>query len=175
MKHTARVITAGRVGGALIAFAATAFAIGRKQYEASSASSSPAAKASVSPEAKAERAFPFHGMISAVDTKAKTFTIAGKEKSRVFQITNKTVLTKADNPAKMKDVVEKEETRGSYWKRADGSFEAKNVKLGPLTEQEKAAEEARKARHAERRAAKEAATAPSASSAAAASASPSSP
>jgi hypothetical protein len=172
MKHTARVITAGCVGGALIAFAATAFAIGRKQYGSPSASSSPAAKASVSPEAKGEHAFPFHGMISAVDPKAKTFTIAGKEKSRVFQITNKTVLTKAGNPAKIKDIVEKEEARGSYWKRADGSFEARNVKLGPLTEQEKAAEEARKARHAERKAAKEAAAA-SASPAPDASASPS--
>ncbi len=96
-------------------------------------------------------------MIQAVDKKAKTFTIAGKQKSRVFKITDRTVLTKAGNPATIKDLVENEEVRGSYWKSADGSFEAKGVKIGPLTEQEKAAQEARKARRAERKKQKEAA------------------
>jgi len=121
-----------------------------------SESPSPAATASPpsSPAApaKSERPIPYHGMISAVDARAKTFTIAGKEKSRVFKITDKTVLTKAGNPATMKDVVANEEVRGSYWKQADGSLEAKSVKLGPLTEQEKAAEEARKAKRAEKKA-----------------------
>jgi hypothetical protein len=94
-------------------------------------------------------------MISAVDTKAKAFTIASKEKSRVFKIADKTVVTKAGSPATMKDVVEKEEVRGSYWKNADGSLEAKTVKLGPLSEQEKAAEEARKAKRAAKKKEKE--------------------
>jgi hypothetical protein len=116
------------------------------------------------------RVIPFHGMISAVDPKSKTFTIAGKEKSRVFKISNNTVITKAGAPATMKDVVEKEEVRGSYWKETDGSLQAKAVKLGPLTEQEKAAEEARKAKRAEKKAAKAAA---SSSTSPAASASPS--
>jgi 20S proteasome alpha/beta subunit len=80
-------------------------------------------------------------MISAVDAKAKTFTIAGKEHSRVFKVTDKTVLTKAGTPATMKDVVANEEVRGSYWKVTDGSLEAKSVKLGPKTEAEKAAAE----------------------------------
>lgn len=80
-------------------------------------------------------------MISAVDQKAKTFTIAGKENSRVFKITDKTVMTKAGAPATMKDVVANEEARGSYWKLADGTLEAKSVKLGPKTDAEKAADE----------------------------------
>ena len=87
------------------------------------------------------RPLPFHGKISAVDQKAKTFTIAGKEKSRVFKITDKTVLTKASAPATMKDVVANEEVRGSYWKMADGTLEAKTVKLGPKTDAEKAQHE----------------------------------
>jgi hypothetical protein len=88
---------------------------------------------------KTERAIPFHGMISAVDQTAKTFTIAGKEKARVFKVTDKTILTKAGAPATMKDVVANEEVRGSYVKAADGSLEGRIVKLGPMTDAEKAA------------------------------------
>lgn len=83
------------------------------------------------------RALPYHGMISAVDQSAKTFTIAGKEKSRVFMVTDKTTVTKDDKPATMSDIAEKEEVRGSYWKNADGSLEAKSVKLGAKMEKSK--------------------------------------
>jgi hypothetical protein len=99
-------------------------------------------------------------MISAADQKAKTFTIAGKEKSRVFKITDKTVLTKAGVAATMKDVEANEEVRGSYWKAADGSLEAKTVKLGPMTEAEKAATE----KHSKKKAPKSEATASSSAS-----------
>jgi hypothetical protein len=86
-----------------------------------------------------QRGIPFHGVISSADEKAKTFTIAGKEKSRVFRITDTTVLTKAGLPASIKDVNANEEVRGSYLKAADGGLEARIVKLGPKTEAEKAA------------------------------------
>ena len=76
-------------------------------------------------------------MISAVDQSAKTFTIAGKETSRVFKVTDKTTVTKDGNPATMTDIAEKEEVRGSYWKGEDGSLEAKTVKLGAKTEKAK--------------------------------------
>jgi len=89
-------------------------------------------------------------MISAVDQKAKTFTIAGKEKSRVFKITDKTVITKAGAAATMKDVVANEEVRGSYWKMSDGTLEAKTVKVGPKTDAEKAADEMKKKKKAEK-------------------------
>jgi hypothetical protein len=123
-----------------------------------SASASPAPKTKPSPSPAADtttdvttaRAIPFHGMISAVDQKAKTFTIAGKEKSRVFKISDKTVVTKAGAPATMKDVVANEEARGSYWKMTDGTLEAKSVKLGPKTDAEKAADEKRKEKKAEK-------------------------
>ena len=98
-------------------------------------------------------------MISAVDQKAKTFTIAGKEHSRVFKITDKTVMTKAGKPATMKDVVANEEARGSYWKMSDGTLEAKSVKLGPKTDAEKAADEKAKSKKKD----KEEAAEPSAS------------
>ena len=96
------------------------------------------------------RVIPFHGMISAVDGRAKTFTIAGKDKSRVFKISDQTTITKTGAPATMKDVVEKEEVRGSYWKEADHTCIARTVKVGPPTAQEKAADDARKAKRAEK-------------------------
>jgi hypothetical protein len=105
----------------------------KKSPDPSTKTAPPAAKD------KTERAIPFHGMISTVDQTAKTFTIAGKEKARVFKVTDKTVLTKAGAPATMKDVLANEEVRGSYVKAADGSLEARIVKLGPMTDAEKAA------------------------------------
>ncbi len=108
--------------------------------------SSPAANSTT--DVTKARAIPFHGMISAVDQKAKTFTIAGKEKSRVFKITDKSVITKAGAAATMKDAVVNEEVRGSYWKVTDGTLEAKSVKLGPKTDAEKAADEKRKMKKA---------------------------
>jgi hypothetical protein len=128
------------------------------------ASASPAAAAATaSPAAKAPRAIPFHGMISAVDARAKTLTITSKEKSRTFKITDRTVLTKAGNPTTMRDVVADEEARGSYWKMADGTLEAKSVKLGSLTAQEKAEAKARRERRAEKKAKAAASPATSAS------------
>jgi hypothetical protein len=129
---------------------------------AAKTTSSPAAKTTSSPakttadssktttDATKARAIPFHGMISAVDARAKTFTIAGKEHSRTFKITDKTVITKAGAPATMKDVVANEEVRGSYWKVMDGTLEAKTVKVGPKTDAEKAADEKRKTKKKEK-------------------------
>jgi hypothetical protein len=163
MKYTVRITILVCIAAATFAISPSALAVGRSRFGSPSPSPSPGAKASASPAAKAERAIPFHGMISAVDKKSKTFTIAGKGESRVFKITNQTVLTKAGNPATIKDLTEKEEVRGSYWKKSDGTLEAKNVKLGPLTEQEKAAEEARKAKRTEKKAATETSASPGAS------------
>jgi hypothetical protein len=133
-----------------------------KSSPAAKTTSSPAAKTTSSPapkttdssktttDATKARAIPFHGMISAADNRAKTFTIAGKEHSRTFKITDKTVMTKAGAPATMKDVVANEEVRGSYWKVMDGTLEAKTVKLGPKTDAEKAADEKRKTKKKEK-------------------------
>src|SRR3954470_1304268 len=112
------------------------------------------------------RVIPFHGMISAVDGRGKTFTIAGSDESPGLKISDQTTITKTGAPATMKDVVQNEEVRGSYWKEADGTLIARTVKVGPRTEQEKAADEARKAKRAERKAARAAASPSPAGSAA---------
>jgi 20S proteasome alpha/beta subunit len=71
-------------------------------------------------------------MVAAKNQKAKTFTIASKEKPRVFKVTDKTAITKSGKPATMTDIAENEEVSGSYWKNADGTLEAKTVKLRPV-------------------------------------------
>jgi len=101
-----------------------------------SASASPIASGSATPSASAAkqnpRPLPFHGMVSAVDQKNKTFTISGKQATRVFKVTARTQSIKGAAAGAMKDIVDNEEVSGSYWKNADGTFEAKVVKLGPM-------------------------------------------
>jgi hypothetical protein len=113
-----------------------------------SGSSSPSPSASASPVASPAKSsphpIPFHGMVSAMDKNGKTFTIAGKEKSRAFKVTDKTTVTKGGNAATIKDIAQNEEVSGSYWKNADGSLEAKTVKIGPVKERK--SEESKKAR-----------------------------
>jgi hypothetical protein len=163
MKNKLQTITVFLTAFALCAPLAASAATKKSPSPAPSPNTSPAAKATTPAVATTPRAIPFHGMISAVDQRAKTFTIAGKEKSRVFKITDKTVLLKAGQTATMKDVTANEEVRGSYWKATDGSLEAKTVKLGPMTDAEKAEAE----KHAKKKAAKSEETAsPSASPAA---------
>lgn len=70
-------------------------------------------------------------MVSAVDHKNKTFTISGKEATRIFKVTDKTSIMKGAAAGTMKDMVDNEEVSGAYWNNPDGTLEAKIVKLGP--------------------------------------------
>ena len=101
------------------------------QTTTKSSSASPSPTASTSPGKQANRPIPFHGMVSAVDQKNKTFTISGKEATRVFKVTNKTGIMKGATAGTMKDIADNEEVSGAYWKNPDGTLEAKFVKLGP--------------------------------------------
>ena len=98
---------------------------------AQTGSSSPSRAPSASPGKQATRPVPFHGMVSAVDQKNKTFTISGKEATRVFNVTDKTSILKGAASGTMKDIVANEEVSGAYWKNPDGTLEAKIIKLGP--------------------------------------------
>ena len=162
MQHKNFIIIAALYAAVVICLPLQTEAAGKKTSSSPDASSSADTDASPATAAAAGgkiRATPFKGMIAAVDDKAKTFTIAGKENSRSLKITDKTIITKGGQPATMKDVVANEEVRGSYYKMPDGSMEAKIVKLGPLTEAEKADKEARRVKREE----KKAATSPAAS------------
>ncbi len=111
-----------------------------------SASPTPTASEAASPAAKAPRAIPFRGNATALDSSAKTFTIAGKAASRVFKVTDKSTLTKAGSPATFSDLTENEAVTGSYWKQEDGTLEVKSLKIGGKTEAEKTADAAKKAK-----------------------------
>jgi hypothetical protein len=99
---------------------------------ASSPSASPHVTTSTSilPSKQSTRPIPFHGMISAVDRNAKTFTIVGKKASHALKITEKTIITKGANIASLQDIAENEEAGGLYWKNADGTLEAKRLNWG---------------------------------------------
>jgi len=156
MKHKNFVIIAAFLTTVVICIPMHTEAAGKKASPSTGASSSADAEASPATVAASGgkiRATPFKGIIAAVDDKAKTFTIAGKQTSHSLKITDKTIITKGGQPATMKDVVSNAEVRGSYYKMPDGSMEAKIVKLGPLTEAEKAEKEARRAKREERKAA----------------------
>ncbi len=114
-----------------------------------------AALSSPSPAAQASlRPIPFHGKIAVVDSSGKKFALAIKTGTgRVLMVTDKTMLTKGGSPATFADITKDEEVRGSYLKKADGSLEARTVKLGPPSVAEqtakakaKAAKEAAKAK-----------------------------
>ena len=117
-----------------VAVALCALASAQTPRTSSSPSASPKTAASLAGSAAKQgtRPLPFHGMVSAVDQNAKTFTIAGKKQSRIFKVTDKTSITKGAKAATTQDITENEEASGSYWKNADGSLEAKMVKLGPI-------------------------------------------
>jgi hypothetical protein len=151
MKQHNFVITAAFFAAVAVCFPFPIEAAG-KTPDASSSGDANASPATAAAPGGKVRATPFKGIIAAVDDKAKTFTIAGKETSHSLKITDKTIITRGGQPATMKDVVSNEEVRGSYYKMPDGSIEAKIVKLGPLTEAEKAEKEARRVKREEKRA-----------------------
>jgi hypothetical protein len=111
------------------------------------------ASPTASPAGSAAKLHPitFHGMIVSADEKTKTFTIASKEKSRLLKITDKTVITKAGQPATIKNIVANEEVRGTFYKEPDGSLQARTINLGPLTEAEIAAQEAHRQKRADKK------------------------
>jgi len=74
---------------------------------------------------KKPRAVPYHGKVASVDVSAKTFMV-GK---RTFRVTDATTITKDGAAATMSDITAGQMAGGSYWKKDDGSLEAKTVKL----------------------------------------------
>src|SRR4030095_230927 len=75
---------------------------------------------------------PYHGIISAVDKNAKTFTIEGRRESRVLKIIDGTPINKDGETATIDDINQEDEVSGSYLKDADGTLLARTVKIGPV-------------------------------------------
>jgi hypothetical protein len=137
-------------GGVCAASLAFCMPLNAQLTPSTTASPATSPQVAASPAAKpAGRPLPFHGKVSAVDQNAKTFTIGGKQGTRVFKVTDITAISKAGAPATMTDIVENERARGTYVKQADGSLEAKAVKIGPKTEGEKKGKKGKKGADAE--------------------------
>jgi hypothetical protein len=151
MKSKLPLITAACIAAFVLGTSVNAAAKAKK-----SPSPSPSAETSASPMAqeKPARPMPYHGKVASVDATAKTFMVG----SRTFKVTDETKITKQGAAATMSDITAEEEVRGSYWKKDDGSLEAKTVKVGAMTADEKAKHHSRKQKSDEG-----AATSPSAS------------
>lgn len=94
------------------------------------ASPTPAATVSPAKTGSAKRhLLPFHGKISAIDQAAKTFTIQGKEKSRVFFVIATTQLTKGGAAATWDDFKVGAEVRGEALKKDEAQYNVVDVNI----------------------------------------------
>ena len=83
---------------------------------------------------------PFRGKISAVDKTTKTITLEGKEKSRTFQITSASKITKDGKPAVMDDVIVGQTVGGLAKETAAGKWEVVTLNIGAKAGKAKDAE-----------------------------------
>ena len=83
---------------------------------------------------------PFRGKVSAVDKTAKSVTLEGKEKSRTFQITSTTKITKDGKPAVISDVIVGQTAGGLAKETAPGKWEAVTLNIGAKAGKAKDAE-----------------------------------
>ncbi|MDB6152092.1 MAG: hypothetical protein JWL90_545 [Chthoniobacteraceae bacterium] len=96
-----------------------------------------APKAAETKTAESGAKVPYHGTISAVDATAKTFTIKGKEKERVFHITDSTKITKDGAASDLNSLTAGQEVRGQISKNGD-KWDAVSVMTGAKAEAPKA-------------------------------------
>lgn len=82
-------------------------------------------------ETKAKAAgLPFRGKVSAVDKDAKTVSLAGKEKSRTFQITQSTKIKKEGKPATLSELTVGESVGGYALRTDSGHPEVVTLNIG---------------------------------------------
>jgi hypothetical protein len=80
-------------------------------------------------KADPNRPLPFHGKVSAVDPAGKTFSLKGSTKDRVFQVTEKTNISKDGKPVKLTALTVGEEVTGSA-KKSEETWTAVSVYIG---------------------------------------------
>jgi hypothetical protein len=80
---------------------------------------------------------PYRGKISAVDKTAKTITLGGKGKERVFQVAADTRILKDGQPATLDDVQVGEQARGQARLSSQGNHELISLYLGPKGDETK--------------------------------------
>jgi hypothetical protein len=73
---------------------------------------------------------PFYGSVKAVDLKAKTLTLKGKEKDRVFLVTKTTRIHNSGTTKKLTDVKVGRKVGGLAKANATGKWEVATLNLG---------------------------------------------
>jgi Cu/Ag efflux protein CusF len=81
--------------------------------------------------AKAKKAgsIPLRGTVSAVDAAAKTITLKGAQKDRVFAVTTETTIMKNGAAATVNDVAAGDYVTGAYMEN-NGKMELRSLKVG---------------------------------------------
>ena len=103
-----------------------------QEITSSPASESPPEASRVRHKSKSGFLVPYHGVVSAVDKTAKTFSMEGRGKARVLKIIDGTPITKNGETATIDDINKDDEVSGSYLKDSDGTLLARTVKIGPI-------------------------------------------
>lgn len=80
--------------------------------------------------------YPIRGKLRSVNLSAKTFTLSGASKDRVFVTDDMTVITKNGKPATLADAVPGDEVGGLAENLPDGKVLAIKVRFGPKTDEE---------------------------------------
>lgn len=75
--------------------------------------------------------YPIRGKLKAVDLEAKTFTLTGAEKDRVFKVDSATEMTRDGKPANLSDAAKGDEVGGLVEKRSGEIPIALKVRFGP--------------------------------------------
>ena len=88
-------------------------------------------------KAKKPRAYPFRGKLGAVDKKAQSITLHGKEKSRTLYLSKKTKTQKNGKPATLEGAIVGEEVAGSILPDENGKLMLKSLRFGPKPKSEK--------------------------------------
>ena len=73
-------------------------------------------------KAKEGKPYPFHGTVAAVDKKAMTFTLEGKDKPRVIGLNSKSLIEKDNKPATLGQIMVGDYAHGRLEKQGDEEF-----------------------------------------------------
>lgn len=82
------------------------------------------------PQPEKGKRMPFYGVVKKVDEKARTLTLVGKEKDRVFRITDATRIHDSGTAKTLKDVRVGRKVGGSAKSSPSGEWEIATLNLG---------------------------------------------
>jgi hypothetical protein len=125
-KNISKIAVLSLFAAALVAMPALSRAEGTSTNAPASSDQTPA-------KPKKHGNLPFHGNLSAVDTKAMTLTVG----TLTLQVTSDTLITKDGKSATLADGVVGELVSGAYKKTNDGKLNATSVHFGAKTEEKK--------------------------------------